>query len=253
MLDSSVSGNLIKGQRVDINGGLSIDMRPMFPPPIDLLKTPIIETNGSYSALLKSLVISMVSHSKELVQVAKAFSHVVRLSNFINQTDTMSQCVGNDRLFLENYATALHEILILLAENLTTHGDHDDIKATKESIRLAFLLYLALIKRRMGAVPDCVARRREALNSMLDRYYLDYPGFLEIKLWILTVLAVATDEKERIGVVGKIVELMRNLEIDQWSVVEHTIREIAWGDDVIAGGQALASLGEQVQHRQSLV
>jgi hypothetical protein len=233
--------------RIDISGGLALDVRPHFPLPTDLIDLPHREP---LSPTMTALIDNLISYSDTFVDTCDAFAALVSMSAIVNKRGIEESFFQRDQIYIKNFVTVVYQVLDLPQQDVSSGGP-DDTNVLNETMRLAFILYIGLIKRRIGNPPDGVEKHRITLLRFLQSRSPNLSKFPALNLWILTVLAAAFDEDKREWQVDQIVDQMQTMGLWYWYDVERLVKSIAWIDKLLDHSSGLESLGAQVHGRQA--
>jgi hypothetical protein len=205
-----------------MNGSLAVDCSPFFPLPKDLIeirKTPV------YHTLLQSNLESLESYHGTTSDVYESIISLANMAQAMNNKEISSGFWKDDMAYFHNLLPVVYHILILPRPYSDMKGSASEGEVIRETLRLAGLLFLGLVKRQFRITPDCVSHYGDRLHQLLIHNPVDWTPASDLYLWVLCVAAVSALGDERQWIVQELRSSTRTM---SWEKVTSTVQSIAW-------------------------
>lgn len=221
-------------------------MSPHFELPTDLLE-PRPEIAPSHT--LELLCITLGSHSNVFSDISNALIKLANFSAYLNENGDSPNFWRDDKAYFQNFLPVAHAILSLPRDEFR-NIDLQPARILREAIRLASIVYLALIRRQFAIASDCVSICKGKLVEFLGIHLIEWNTSPSIRLWIFVVLAVADIEDSPTWVISHIVNALGELDIPFWEQTINHLREICWCKKLAQ--EELRILGQRLQRAQEI-
>jgi hypothetical protein len=111
-------------------------------------------------------------------------------------------------------------------------------------LRLACLLFIGFLKNHCRVSPTAVAENQHRLARLLTTMSVDWSLYMDLRLWVLTISALAT-EGSRKFYVSEIASTMDLLGMTVWKDAHNALKELIWIGVLL--DQPVESLGIEVE------
>lgn len=225
-----------------MNGSLAEDCPPFFPLPEDLIE---IRNSPFSHSLLRSNLASLESYYGTTFDVNESIISLADMARAINNKETSSSFWKDDMAYFHNVLPVVYRILILPRPFSNMNKSVSDGEIIQETLRLACLLFLGLVKRQFRMAPDCVPNYGERLHQLLIHNTVNWTLASDLYLWVLCVAAVSALGDERQWIVQALRSSTRTI---SWENATSIVKSIAWIEGIAS--YELEILGKDVQNGQ---
>jgi len=104
----------------------------------------------------------------------------------------------------------------------------------REAIRLACLVFFAFVKRQFRIRPDGIDHHKNKITTLLLQHPISWFPFLDLRLWVLVIEALAIDSDERVWHVAEILDTMQELGLTAWDEAFEVVKGIIWVDELFS-------------------
>jgi hypothetical protein len=220
--------------RIDVSGSLVMDTKPRFPPPGDLIE----EIPVSHPTLaLQNLISTWNINFPDLIDISQVFLSLANLVAHMNE-QVHNPGFWNNEFFLALTAYPVaYELTSLPRYPLLTEQSHEaDGIVMREILRITFILFFGLLKERFEIEPNGIRPNCGKISKLLRFHSVDWSRFLELRLWVLTISALAERGEERQWFLAEISYTMVSLGLSTWDQALDSLRNLVWSDDMVANG-----------------
>jgi len=216
------------------------DRVPTFPPPGDLLGQR--DRSEYLSTLLKPTLDTLNLRYEDMSNVSDAIMSLAEMALFFAANGTLHHYSEDDLTYFRHFLPVAYEVLSL---RRVSHSVIQN-EAMHETLRLACLVFLGLVKRHFRVTPDVVPNYHERLFSLLVTATLDWTSLFSLHLWVLAICGVAAYGEERPPIVAEISRTIGNM---TWQDAAAAVKSIAWIEQ--ATPYELDILGQEVRKHQA--
>jgi len=174
-------------------------------------------------------------------EVSDAIVSLAEMALFFTANGTIHRYSEDDLTYFRHFLPTAYEVLSV---RRLSHGVIQS-EAMHETLRLACLVFLGLVKRHFRVPPDVVPNYHERLFSLLVTATLDWTSLFSLHLWVLAICGVAAYGEERPLIVAEISRTIGNM---TWQDAAAAIKSIAWTEQ--ATPYELDILGQEVRKHQ---
>jgi hypothetical protein len=229
--------------RIDVTGALMTDNRPRYGLPDDLVDQ--IE-KSQCSPILMKFTLTWNTKYPNLMDISDALLSLANLASHTNHR-SKNPHLWNDEFFLAlTVYPILHQILSLSRyPHKAEPSVENDGVAMREIVRITSIIFLGLMKKRFGVDPYGIRPNSGKISKLLQFHPLDWSQFLDVRLWILVISALAEVGEERRWFVSEVTYTMINLGVQTWNQALHILKSIVWIDGMIE--YEINKLGEEIE------
>lgn len=232
-------------RRNDVTGSLVLDTAPQFPIPHFATGDP--EPHCSHRIFTFSQ-----NWNTRFPNLSDISDGVTSLANLTCSVD--SQRTNNGRWQEELFvALKAHPVAhkLLSMSRFTVRAEANVSSSgllIREILRLTSLLFIGLLKDHCGVFPTGVPENKLRLARLLTEGAVDWSSFMDLRLWVLTVSALA-EEGERRWYVSEVAWTMKCLGLTAWDDALKILKELIWIGEML--DIAAGAFGTEVTHSQA--
>lgn len=228
--------------RSDVTGSLVLDTIPRFPIPHCATLDP--EPHRSHRILTFSQ--KWNTRFPDLSDISDSLASLSSLASYVD-TQRTNNGQWQEELFvaLKAHPTA-HKLLSMSRFPLRTDANVSSLGLIiREMLRLASLLFIGLLKDKCRVFPTGVPENKLRLARLLTEVAVDWSSFMDLRLWVLTVAALA-EEGERGWYVSEVALTMNYLGLTAWNDAIKILKELIWIEEML--DIAADALGTEIAH-----
>lgn len=229
-------------RRNDVTGSLVLDTIPRFPIPHSAIEDP--EPRRSH----RISIFSQKWNAKfpDLSDIIDGLASLASLAGHIDNRRT-NNGRWQDELFVVLKAHPVaHKLLSMSRFTVrAVASTNSSGLVIREMLRLASLLFIGLLKDQCRVFPTGVPENKLRLASLLTEVVVDWSSFMDLRLWVLTVSALA-EEGNRGWYVSEIAWTMNYLDLTEWDDALKILKELIWIGGTL--DKAADALGTEVAH-----
>jgi len=229
-------------RRNDVTGSLVLDTIPRFPIPHYATGDP--EPHRSYRIFTFSQ--KWNTRFPDLSDISDGLASLASLAGYVDIQGT------NNGRWQEELFVALkaHPVAHkLLSMSRFAVRDEANVSSSgliiREMLRLTSLLFIGLLKDQCHVFPTGVPENKLRLARLLTEVAVDWSSFMDLRLWVLTVFALA-EEGERGWYVNEVAWTMNYLGLTRWDDALKILKELIWIGEML--DIAADALGTEVAH-----
>jgi hypothetical protein len=228
--------------RNDVSGSLVLDAAPHFPIPSFASE----RYQSQYSIRLQYFIRTWTSKNSELSDISECLEALAGLAEHVELLGISSE-QWQQELFiaLKVYPVAYR---ILCMPRFTIEADictNSSETLIRETLRLAALVFVGFFKEHCKISPSGVTENQLRLGGLLNEGRADWSSIMELRLWVLTIYALATKGDRRL-IVAEIASVMNAVGAFAWTDAMNVLRELIWASTVL--NDAAAVLGNEVEN-----
>ncbi|EED14443.1 hypothetical protein TSTA_106530 [Talaromyces stipitatus ATCC 10500] len=212
--------------RIDVSGSFIFDRKPFFPAPCHLLhELEYVEQPGA-------VLFKLNSRFPDLSGVIHFLSETTNLMSFIDGHANESKGFEDDRFLSRTFNGYVHKLLSLPRTSQTSEIEKCPKIIVREAVRRACITLFALLRENFSIKPSGVYEHRNLLKELLLQYEIDWTPYLELRLWVLAVAALAADNVEVHWYMDEICGTATQMGLLEWDEVRRVLRHILWSDQM---------------------
>lgn len=207
------------------------DAPPRFRAPIDVLEDYSLSSKSEISLSSEASLRRWISKAPDCADLSSVIINVASFSTYINEHN-------NGYLFWRQDSVAHYTLLLLHSVLSIDRRDSADAPkhevSARESIRLALMVFLGDLKRRLGF--PCGGggeATRSKLTALMQHSSIDYAAFPDLRLWILVLCAAKQQQRssEWSWLVKEIRQTMYHMGLEDWSSAMGITHGLIWVRD----------------------
>jgi len=229
-------------RRNDVSGSLVLDTVPRFPIPHYATGDP--EPHHSHRIITFSQ-----KWNTRFPNLSDISDVVTSLASLVGYFDSQRSNNGRwqEELFI---ALKVHPVAhkLLSMSRFTVRAEANVSSSgllIREILRLTCLLFIGLLKDLCRVFPTGVPENKLRLTRLLTEGAVDWSTFMDLRLWVLMVSALA-EEGERRWYVSEIAWTMKYLGLTTWDDALKILKELIWIGEML--DIAADALGTEVAH-----
>jgi hypothetical protein len=229
-------------RRNDVTGSLVLDTIPRFPIPHYATGGP--ESHRSHRIFTFSQ--KWNTRFPDLSDISDGLASLASLAGYVNNQRT-NNGRWQEELFVALKAHPVaHKLLSMprFAVRAETNVSSSGL-IIREMLRLTSLLFIGLLKGQRRVFPTGVPENKLRLVRLLTEVAMDWSSFMDLRLWVLTVSALA-EEGERGWYVSEVAWTMNYLGLTSWDDALKILKELIWIGEML--DVAADALGTEVAH-----
>jgi hypothetical protein len=210
--------------RTDVVSSIILDARPRFPVPDPF----VYETDlKSVSPVLRTSLESLNNRRPQFRDICNVLLCIASLSAEVNLAARNAEFWTDGMFVGTSFNPVAHQLMMLPRLDLQGQSiEHHGILIFKEMLRLASIIFLALLKRRKMSQADEMHVYGARLVQLIKKHRVDKSLDLNLYLWVLIVVALVEEDKTDIS--DLIVDVMLELGIRTWNETILRLKNIAW-------------------------
>lgn len=212
--------NPTEKHRIDISGSFIFDSAPFFPPPRHLL-SPVANKVPMSSILQK-----WNSIFPDLTDITDFLVQAVNLTTYIDEHAGDAEMWKDDLFASKTFNAVVHQLLSL--QRHFEGGLSSPALVMREAIRRACMILFGLLRDRFSVRPSGVSQHKNKVKDLLVQHPIDWPEFLELRLWVLLTASLAAEDEEISWYIEEIKGVMVQMEISTWNEVVGVAKSIFW-------------------------
>jgi hypothetical protein len=223
-----------------VTGSLVLDTIPRFSLPQSATGTLELQCSQRIHAFSQKWSIIF----PDLLDITDGLAALASLASYVNNHE------ASHRLWQEELFAALkvhpvaHRLLSMARYSVTAERNVQLCGLMiRETLRLASLLFIGLVKEHCRVYPSAVSENKVRLTRLLTADGVDWSSFMDLRLWVLTIAALA-EEDERAWYVREIAQTMTYLGLAGWDESLKILKELIWIMEVL--DRAADTLGFEV-------
>jgi hypothetical protein len=231
-------------RRNDVTGSLVLDTIPRFPIPHYATGDP--EPHRSHRIFTFSQ--KWNTRFPNLSDISDGLTSLASLASSVNNRKNNNGRWQKEMFLAFNAHPVAHKLLsmsrftVRAEANVSSSG-----LLIREMLRLTSLLFIGLLKDQCRVFPTGVLENKLRLARLLTEVAVDWSSFMDLRLWVLTVSALA-EEGERGWYVSEIAWTMKYLGLTEWDDALKILKELIWIGEML--DMAADALGTEVAHSQ---
>jgi hypothetical protein len=226
-----------------VTGALVTDTCPLYPTPLDLVEQL---PRAGVSRLMQSTTSAWELEFPSYADISTAFLTLGNVSARVNERADNPLLWTDEAFLVSSVYPVAHQVLSLpRTSRLVDELLWSDETTIRESVRVAMVLFLGLIKRRWVVKPDGIPQNRGKVSKLLQFHPVNWSRHLEWRLWVLVISALVEDGVVRAWFVSEIAYTMINLGIDSWSKAYEILNDLVWIEGLVVN--EIKTLGEEVE------
>jgi hypothetical protein len=162
------------------------------------------------------------------LDISDCLTSLANLAGYINNLKIKNELWQEELFVAVNVHPVAHKLLSLLRYPV---ADEADISSSgliiHEILRLTSLLFISLLKEQYGVFPSGVSENKLRLTRVLTEVAVDWSSFMNLRLWVLTVSALAGEE-DRSWYVSEITVTMAFLDATTWDDALRILKDFIW-------------------------
>ncbi|XXH03721.1 hypothetical protein Hte_010127 [Hypoxylon texense] len=208
---------------IDITTALMQNLPPHYALPADLL--PILPPLPLESSRqMEDVTALILSISPEMSSVVHVYRDLKRFAAWLETQSAMSD-IERDSLSVSLFLDPIAHCALSNCAPIISITSSPLAKACA----LAALMIIISLRRKHDSFPGALPSYPITITDALRNSETDGPGFLMLRLWLLTISAISTTERnERQGAHARLVAEMRAAGLQNWKDVTEQISPMPW-------------------------
>lgn len=209
--------------RIDVSGSFIFDRKPFFPPPHHLSH----DVKHTLSPSL--LLLKYIDRFPELSECVTFILETANLTTFIDERFNGSGVMEVDKFLSRTFNIYVHKLLSLpRLDNFSDTMLLFPHPIVQEALRRACMILFALLRERFSIIPSGLSEHKNLLKEVLLQYNVDWAPYLELRLWVLAIAALAADGEKVQWYVDEVCGTATQMGLLDWDEVLHILQQILW-------------------------
>ena len=203
-----------------------MDTPPRFPLPSELVYRFI---NEHHFGILNGIIETLGADFPHMADIVQVLPQMAKMAQYINDLiGSMETSLWQDEWFMvRRFQPVLYQVLSLprlqvRQLNLVPGA------VIREAVRLACLIFLGSVNSRFYVSLGGVVPYKAEMMKLLARYAVPWPSLLALRLWVLVIGGMLTEEEVRVWHVREISQTMHQLGLEGWMDAYAVIKETLW-------------------------
>jgi hypothetical protein len=135
----------------------------------------------------------------------------------------------DDKFLSRTFNIYVHRLLSLpRLEDLSDTGLFAPHVVVQETVRRACMILFALLRERFSIIPSGLNEHKGLLKELLVQHEIDWASYLELRLWVLAIAALAADSEETQWYIDEMCGTSTQMGLLEWDEVLGVLQQILW-------------------------